>query len=58
VYSRSIPDAVNRTTPRDRQEHFDVWGITVSPGSFLVITTVAINFLGDGLSDALGVRSK
>jgi peptide/nickel transport system permease protein len=40
------------------QEHFDVWWITVFPGLFLVITIVAINFLGDGLSDALDVRAK
>lgn len=40
------------------QEQFRVWWVTVFPGLFLVITIVAINFIGDGLSDALDVRSK
>jgi peptide/nickel transport system permease protein len=39
------------------QEQFKVWWVTVFPGLFLVITIVAVNFLGDGLSDALDVRS-
>jgi ABC-type dipeptide/oligopeptide/nickel transport system permease subunit len=30
----------------------------VFPGVFLVLTIVAVNFLGDGLSDALDARSK
>ena len=34
------------------------WWVTVFPGLFLVATIVAVNFLGDGLSDALDVRSK
>lgn len=34
------------------------WWVTVFPGVFLVATIVAVNFLGDGLSDALDVRSK
>ncbi len=41
-----------------QQEQFRVWWITVFPGLFLTITIVAINFIGDGLSDALDVRSK
>ena len=32
--------------------------MTVYPGLFLVATIVAVNFLGDGLSDAMDVRSK
>ncbi|MDB5077052.1 MAG: ABC-type dipeptide transport system, permease component [Chloroflexi bacterium] len=40
------------------QEQFRVWWVTVWPGVFLTITIVAINFVGDGLSDALDVRSK
>ncbi len=40
------------------QEQFKVWWVTVFPGVFLVLTIVAVNFLGDGLSDALDVRSK
>jgi peptide/nickel transport system permease protein len=39
------------------QEQFKVWWVTVFPGLFLVVTIVAVNFLGDGLSDALDVRS-
>ena len=34
------------------------WWVTVYPGLFLVATIVAVNFLGDGLSDAMDVRSK
>ena len=34
------------------------WWVTVFPGLFLVATIVAVNFVGDGLSDALDVRSK
>jgi peptide/nickel transport system permease protein len=34
------------------------WWVTVFPGLFLVATVVAVNFLGDGLSDALDVRAK
>lgn len=34
------------------------WWVTVFPGLFLVATIVAINFIGDGLSDALDVRQK
>jgi ABC-type dipeptide/oligopeptide/nickel transport system permease subunit len=40
------------------QEQFKVWWVTVFPGLFLTLTIVAINFIGDGLSDALDVRSK
>ena len=40
------------------QEQFRVWWVTVFPGLFLTITIVAVNFIGDGLSDALDVRSK
>lgn len=40
------------------QEQFRAWWLTVFPGLFLVATIVAVNFLGDGLSDALDVRSK
>lgn len=41
-----------------QQEQFRVWWVTVFPGIFLTLTIVAINFIGDGLSDALDVRSK
>ncbi len=40
------------------QEQFKVWWVTVFPGLFLTLTIVAINFIGDGLRDALDVRSK
>jgi ABC-type dipeptide/oligopeptide/nickel transport system permease subunit len=37
---------------------FDVaWWIMVFPGAFLVVTTLAFNLLGDGLRDALDVRT-
>jgi peptide/nickel transport system permease protein len=32
--------------------------VTIFPGIFLVLTVVAVNFMGDGLSDALDVRMK
>ncbi len=32
--------------------------VTIWPGVFLVLTVVAVNFVGDGLSDALDVRMK
>ena len=32
--------------------------VTIFPGIFLVLTVVAVNFVGDGLSDALDVRMK
>lgn len=34
------------------------WWATVFPGMMLLITTLSINFLGDGLRDALDVRSR
>jgi peptide/nickel transport system permease protein len=34
------------------------WWATVFPGVMLLLTTLAINFMGDGLRDALDVRSK
>jgi peptide/nickel transport system permease protein len=40
------------------QEEFRFWWLTVIPGLFLVITIVSVNFIGDGLSDALDVKSK
>lgn len=37
---------------------YDVaWWLMVFPGSFLVVTTLAFNLLGDGLRDALDVRT-
>jgi ABC-type dipeptide/oligopeptide/nickel transport system permease subunit len=37
---------------------YDVaWWLMVFPGAFLVVTTLAFNLLGDGLRDALDVRS-
>jgi peptide/nickel transport system permease protein len=40
------------------QERFQTWWVTVFPGLFLVATIVAVNFIGDGLSDALDVRAR
>jgi|SRR5947209_236948 len=34
------------------------WWATVFPGVMLLLTTLSINFMGDGLRDALDVRSK
>lgn len=34
------------------------WWVTVFPGLALVLTVVAVNFVGDGLSDALDVRTR
>jgi ABC-type dipeptide/oligopeptide/nickel transport system permease subunit len=37
---------------------YDVaWWLMVFPGAFLVVTTLAFNLLGDGLRDALDVRT-
>jgi ABC-type dipeptide/oligopeptide/nickel transport system permease subunit len=37
---------------------YDVaWWLMVFPGAFLVITTLSFNLLGDGLRDALDVRT-
>lgn len=41
-----------------QQEQFQHWWVTIFPGMALVLTLVAVNFLGDGLSDALDVRAK
>jgi peptide/nickel transport system permease protein len=39
--------------------YYDVaWWLMVFPGSFLILTTLAFNLLGDGLRDALDVRSE
>jgi len=42
------------------QNYFGVgnWWWTVFPGLFILITVLAINFMGDGLRDALDVRSR
>jgi ABC-type dipeptide/oligopeptide/nickel transport system permease subunit len=38
---------------------YDVaWWLMVFPGAFLVLTTLAFNLLGDGLRDALDVRTE
>jgi len=38
---------------------YDVaWWLMVFPGSFLILTTLAFNLLGDGLRDAFDVRSE
>lgn len=34
-----------------------IWWIWVFPGAFIVVTVLAINFIGDGLRDALDPRS-
>ncbi len=42
----------------DAQTYYDTaWWLIVFPGLFLVITTLSFNLLGDGLRDALDVRS-
>lgn len=42
----------------DAIQYYDVaWWLIVFPGLFLVVTTLAFNLLGDGLRDALDVRS-
>jgi peptide/nickel transport system permease protein len=43
----------------DAAGYYDVaWWLMVFPGAFLIITTLAFNLLGDGLRDALDVRSE
>ena len=43
----------------DASGYYDVaWWLMVFPGAALVITTLAFNLLGDGLRDALDVRSE
>jgi ABC-type dipeptide/oligopeptide/nickel transport system permease subunit len=42
----------------DAQQFYDTaWWLMLFPGLFLVITTLAFNLLGDGLRDALDVRT-
>jgi peptide/nickel transport system permease protein len=42
----------------DASQLYDVaWWLMLFPGAFLVITTLSFNLLGDGLRDALDVRS-
>jgi len=42
----------------DASQLYDVaWWLMLFPGAFLVMTTLAFNLLGDGLRDALDVRS-
>jgi peptide/nickel transport system permease protein len=43
----------------DAQLYYDTaWWLMLFPGLFLVITTLSFNLLGDGLRDALDVRSE
>jgi peptide/nickel transport system permease protein len=43
----------------DASQFYDVaWWLMVFPGTFLILTTLAFNLLGDGLRDALDVRSE
>jgi peptide/nickel transport system permease protein len=43
----------------DAAGYYDVaWWLMVFPGGFLILTTLAFNLLGDGLRDALDVRSE
>jgi ABC-type dipeptide/oligopeptide/nickel transport system permease subunit len=45
-------------TLADASGLYDVaWWLMVFPGAFLVVTTLAFNLLGDGLRDALDVRT-
>jgi peptide/nickel transport system permease protein len=40
-------------------QYYDVaWWLMFFPGAFLIVTTLAFNLLGDGLRDALDVRSE
>jgi ABC-type dipeptide/oligopeptide/nickel transport system permease subunit len=39
-------------------EQFRYWWLIIIPGMFLTVTVVSINFIGDGLSDALDVRQR
>jgi peptide/nickel transport system permease protein len=42
----------------DASGYYDVaWWLMFFPGAFLILTTLAFNLLGDGLRDALDVRS-
>jgi peptide/nickel transport system permease protein len=42
----------------DATSLYDVaWWLMIFPGAFLVVTTLAFNLLGDGLRDALDVRT-
>jgi ABC-type dipeptide/oligopeptide/nickel transport system permease subunit len=43
----------------DASQLYDVaWWLILFPGAFLILTTLAFNLLGDGLRDALDVRSE
>jgi ABC-type dipeptide/oligopeptide/nickel transport system permease subunit len=43
----------------DAAGYYDVaWWLMVFPGGMLILTTLAFNLLGDGLRDALDVRSE
>jgi ABC-type dipeptide/oligopeptide/nickel transport system permease subunit len=43
----------------DASQFYDVaWWLMVFPGAFLILTTLAFNLLGDGLRDALDVRTE
>ena len=43
----------------DASQLYDVaWWLMVFPGGFLILTTLALNLLGDGLRDAFDVRSE
>ena len=45
-------------TLADATSLYDVaWWLMVFPGAFLIVTTLAFNLLGDGLRDALDVRT-
>ncbi|MCU0513872.1 MAG: ABC transporter permease [Anaerolineae bacterium] len=43
---------------RARQQVDELWWLWLTPGFFIVITVLAINFLGDGLRDALDPRMR
>jgi peptide/nickel transport system permease protein len=43
---------------RARQQVDTLWWLWVTPGFFIVMTVLAINFIGDGLRDALDPRSQ
>jgi peptide/nickel transport system permease protein len=56
----AYPDASWGNILTNAQEAFGNgnWWWPTFPGLFLVLTVLAVNFLGDGLGDALDVRSK
>ena len=36
----------------------DSWNVTIIPGTFIMLTILALNLMGDGIRDALDPRMK